>query len=96
MLRRVAFVRSDVSQELSASLVMVTRISELRAVPPKRRFLQEPHDVTSQKTPFFVIKSSCFYVSSFCLISQHVSAYMAIIEFTSYVWELCPALLVMC
>jgi hypothetical protein len=22
-------------------------------MPPKRRFLQEPHDVTSQKTPFF-------------------------------------------
>jgi hypothetical protein len=24
-----------------------------RQVPPKRRFLQEPHGVTSQKTPFF-------------------------------------------
>jgi hypothetical protein len=23
-------------------------------VPPKRRFLQEPHGVTSQKTPFFI------------------------------------------
>jgi hypothetical protein len=22
---------------------------------PKRRFLQEPHDVTSQKTPFFIV-----------------------------------------
>jgi hypothetical protein len=22
--------------------------------PPKRRFLQEPHGVTTQKTPFFV------------------------------------------
>jgi hypothetical protein len=27
-----------------------------RQVPPKRRFLQEPHGVTTQKTPF------CFYV----------------------------------
>jgi hypothetical protein len=25
-----------------------------RQVPPKRRFLQEPHGVTTQKTPFFV------------------------------------------
>jgi hypothetical protein len=25
-----------------------------RQVPPKRRFLQEPHGVTTQKTPFFI------------------------------------------
>jgi hypothetical protein len=24
-------------------------------VPPKRRYLQEPHGVTSQKTPFFTV-----------------------------------------
>jgi hypothetical protein len=24
-------------------------------VPLKRRFLQEPHGVTSQKTPFFIV-----------------------------------------
>jgi hypothetical protein len=24
-------------------------------VPPKRRFLQEPHGVTTQKTPFFTL-----------------------------------------
>jgi hypothetical protein len=29
MLRRVALVRTDVSEELSASLIMVTRIGEL-------------------------------------------------------------------
>jgi hypothetical protein len=29
MLRRVAFVRTDVSEELSASIIRVTRISEL-------------------------------------------------------------------
>jgi hypothetical protein len=27
-----------------------------RQVPPKRRFLQEPHGVTTQKTPFFIIE----------------------------------------
>jgi hypothetical protein len=26
-----------------------------RYIPPKRRFLQEPHNVTSQKTPFFIV-----------------------------------------
>jgi hypothetical protein len=71
MLRRVAHVRTDVSEELSASFIRVTRIGELgttlaatsnqrtlrrrRQVPPKRRFLQEPHGVTSQKTPFFIV-----------------------------------------
>jgi hypothetical protein len=49
MLRRVALVRTDVSEEPSASFLRVTRIGE-----SKRRFLQEPHDVTSQKTPFLM------------------------------------------
>jgi hypothetical protein len=40
MLRRVAFARTDVSEEHGN-------------VPPKRRFLQEAHGVTSQKTPYF-------------------------------------------
>jgi hypothetical protein len=26
-----------------------------RQVPPKRRFLREPHGVTTQKTPFFIV-----------------------------------------
>jgi hypothetical protein len=28
-------------------------------IPPKRRFLQEPHGVTSQKTPFFISDIIC-------------------------------------
>jgi hypothetical protein len=36
LLRRVALVRTDVSEE--------------------RRFLQEPHFVTTQKTPFFIVE----------------------------------------
>jgi hypothetical protein len=58
MLRRVALVRTDVSGELSASYIRVTRIGELgrrRYVPPKRLFLQEPHGVTPQKTPFIIV-----------------------------------------
>jgi hypothetical protein len=102
LLRRVALVRTDVSEELCASFIRVTKIGELgttqaatsnrrtlrrntilhshrrgnlksytvtvtiwhfrwewpgwipAGVPPKRRFLQEPHSVTSQKTPFFI------------------------------------------
>jgi hypothetical protein len=85
MLHRVALVRTDVSEELSASFIRVSRIGELgsrlaitrnttvflvtasvvpsspildtlmkeRKVPPKLRFLQEPHGVTSQKTQFY-------------------------------------------
>jgi hypothetical protein len=51
MLRRVALVRTDVSEELSASFIRVTR----RQIPPKRRLIQESHGVTSQKTPFFIV-----------------------------------------
>jgi hypothetical protein len=69
MLRCVALVKTDVSEEISASLIRVTRICELgttiaviRVVLSspilvtlikeavrfsKRRFLQEPHGVTS-------------------------------------------------
>jgi hypothetical protein len=80
MLRRMALVRTDVPQELSASIIRVTRIGEIgsvsrllvtanvvpsspilitlmmgRHVPLKRRHLQEPHGVTSQKTAFFIV-----------------------------------------
>jgi hypothetical protein len=44
MLRRVALVRTDVSEELCASFI-------------RGRFLQEPHGVTSQKTPFCIVTS---------------------------------------
>jgi hypothetical protein len=59
----VALVRIDVSEELSTSVIRVTRFGELgptlavtsnrREVPLKRLFLQEPHGVTSQKRAFF-------------------------------------------
>jgi hypothetical protein len=59
MLCRVALVRPDVSGELSASVVpsspiLVTLMKEALS-SPKRRFLQEPHGVTSQKSLFFNI-----------------------------------------
>jgi hypothetical protein len=63
MLRRVALVRTDVSEELSASFVRVTRNGELGTTlvvtnnrrTLVRRSLQEPHGITSQMTPFFIV-----------------------------------------
>jgi hypothetical protein len=64
MLRRVALVRADVSEELCASIIRVTRIDELettlavtssRSTLRSRRFLQEPRGVTSLKTAFFIV-----------------------------------------
>jgi hypothetical protein len=69
----MALVRTDDSEELSASFIRVTRIGELvtlavtsnlrkllritlmkeALIPPKRRFLQEAHGVTSKKIQFF-------------------------------------------
>jgi hypothetical protein len=69
MLRRVALVRTEVSDELSASSVrrllimanvvpsseiLVTLMMEsLRSL--KCQSLQEPHGVTSQRTPFVIV-----------------------------------------
>jgi hypothetical protein len=64
MLRRVVLVRTDVSEELGASFIRVTRIDELRTTLAVTSFvlsssilviLQEPHGVTSQKTPFSIV-----------------------------------------
>jgi hypothetical protein len=69
MLRRVALVRTDVSEERFTPIIRVTRIGERgttlavtsnrrklrrRYFPPKRRFLQELHGITSQKTAFCI------------------------------------------
>jgi hypothetical protein len=66
MLRRVALVRTDVSEELfsvrrllvsasgvPSSPIFITLMKEV-LVTPKRRFLQVTHGVTSQETPFFI------------------------------------------
>jgi hypothetical protein len=57
MLRRAALVRTDVLEKLGASTIRVIRIGEIGTTlaVTKRRFLQEPHGVTSQKTPFFIV-----------------------------------------
>jgi hypothetical protein len=57
----MVLVKTNVSEELSASIIRVTRIGELgttSAVTSNRSsptlVLQEPHGVTSQKTSFFI------------------------------------------
>jgi hypothetical protein len=57
LLLRVDLVRTDVSEELSASYIRVTRIGELGTTlaVTNSRFLQELHGVTSQKTAFFTV-----------------------------------------
>jgi hypothetical protein len=52
MLRRVALVRTDVSQELSASIIRVTRIGELGtlAVTSNRRMLRRYGKLKCYKT----------------------------------------------
>jgi hypothetical protein len=63
----MAIVRTDVSEERVASIFRVDEISEpgaklaatskrnMRYLLSKRRFLQESHGVTSQKTEFFIV-----------------------------------------
>jgi hypothetical protein len=61
--RHVALVRADVSDELNASFLRVTRIggvgttvalnSKRCMLQRKRRFLQGPQGIISQKTAFF-------------------------------------------
>jgi hypothetical protein len=62
LLRRVALLRTDVSEEPGASFIRVTKIGVLgptQAATSNRRTLRrntkEPHGVTTQKTPFFIV-----------------------------------------
>jgi hypothetical protein len=57
--------KNHVSEESGPSFIRVTKIGELgttqaatsnrRTLRSVRRFLQEPHGVTTQKTPFFIV-----------------------------------------
>jgi hypothetical protein len=59
LLRRVALIRTDVSEEPGASFIRVTKIGELgttQAATSNRRTLRRiTHGVTTQKTPFFIV-----------------------------------------
>jgi hypothetical protein len=53
MLRHVVLVRTDDSEELSAYIIRVARIVQLGTLAVTK--LQEPHDITSQKTKFVIV-----------------------------------------
>jgi hypothetical protein len=61
LLRRVALVRTDVSEEPGASFIRVTKIGALGTTQAatsnrprlRRNISSQPHGVTTQKTPFF-------------------------------------------
>jgi hypothetical protein len=114
MLRCVALVITDVSEEPSTSFIRVTRIGELgttlavnsnrfltpwwrrRQVPPKSRFLQEPHGVTSQKTPFvnwnrILAGASCYWLFIQLQDTPRLFAYNLIVPAK---WPMRPAKLV--
>jgi hypothetical protein len=65
MLRLVALVRTDLSEELRASIISVIRIGPSSPIlvtlmkealsSSETSFLKEPHGVISQKTPFFIV-----------------------------------------
>jgi hypothetical protein len=62
MWRRVALVRTNVSEELIHSIIRVARIGDFCypdywkwCIPLKRWFFLEPHGVTFQQTSFFII-----------------------------------------
>jgi hypothetical protein len=83
MLRRVALVRTNVSEERSSPFIRVTRFGEVGStlavrrllvtasvvpssqilvtlmkealISSETRFLPEPHGITYQKTPFFIV-----------------------------------------
>jgi hypothetical protein len=68
MLRRLPLVRTDVSEELSASFIRMTRMGELGTTlavtssrSTMRRFLQEPHGVTFNKMEFFKFRLKLAY-----------------------------------
>jgi hypothetical protein len=48
-----------------------------RQVAPKRRFLKEPHGVTTQKTPFFIVTA----VKTSNLTTEFVYLYLQYLRF---------------
>jgi hypothetical protein len=68
-LRLVTLVRINVSEESSASIIRVAIIGEIgtKLAVTSNRFLKEPQDVTSLKTPFFLIFFTVTAVETYIL-----------------------------
>jgi hypothetical protein len=68
MLHRVALVRTDVSEELSATIIRVTRLGELGkklAVTSNRRTLRRNHLVFLRSVRRLLVTASFFLVHRF-------------------------------
>jgi hypothetical protein len=109
MWHHVARVRTDVSEEWISSIIRLEIIWELafilaswlfpawwwsRYVPPKRRFLQEPHGVTSQETTLFMVtsvKTSNLIWKLYCLL-KHWTPFN-ILSYWFLIWEVLQWLL---
>jgi hypothetical protein len=84
-----------VTASVVPSLPILVTLMKMGQVPPKCRFLQEPHSLTSQKTPFFkvsdvhVLTVHCklinFVFHIFPLFIPELSA-----GFTSYIVQVIP------
>jgi hypothetical protein len=85
MLRRVALVRTDVSEELSASFIRVTRIGELgttlAVTHAAKKFLRS----VSRLLPFFIVtfvcKRNCPYGSDLLASTFRVLPFFSLIGY---------------
>jgi hypothetical protein len=78
-------LRLLVTANVPSSPILVTLMMEV-SLPTKHRFLQEPHDVTSQKTAFFktdswqqftsLIRGQPLFPSTLTLVTMSVQAGM--------------------
>jgi hypothetical protein len=70
MLHRVALVRTDIAEELSASIIRVTRIGEVGTTLTWCRFVYEPIDAESYEGTLKTLKPFVvLYASAVCLVS---------------------------
>jgi hypothetical protein len=96
LLRRVALVRTDVSEEPGASM-RVTKIGALgttQAATSNRRTLRRNTSVTSQKTPFFIVTAVKTSNLTHFFLSLFVFAYICTLQDLRFsrrwLWRIAP------
>jgi hypothetical protein len=67
-----------------SSPILVTLMMEAQ-VPPKRRFLQEPHGVTSQKAPFFMRTFRTFTIMYFFIQNSQIEYFHTLVAVDNFV-----------
>jgi hypothetical protein len=74
MLRRVALVRTDVSEELSASFIRVTRVGELGttlAVTSNRRTLRRNDQMRNEANSYYPEEGGAKFLRNFGSYKSH-------------------------